>query len=41
MLALNKSLQKIEIPPYTQYNRVGYSQSEAISELLREKSSAR
>ena len=40
MLALNKSLQKAEIPAYIRFSKVGYLQSGAISMLLTEKSSA-
>lgn len=40
MLSFNESPQKAGVPAYTQYSRVGYSQSRAISALLTEKSSA-
>ena len=41
MLALNKSLQKAEIPAYTRFTRVEYLQSLAIFTLLTEKSSTK
>ena len=34
MLVLNKSLQRAGVPAYTRFNKVGYSQSEAILGLL-------
>lgn len=37
MLALDKSIQKARIPTYTQFNKVKYLQSQAISALLTEK----
>lgn len=40
MLVLNGSLQKTGIPAYIRFNKVGYSQSGAISGLLAEKSNA-
>ena len=40
ILALNKSLQKARIPADTKFSRVRYLQSEVISTLFIEKSSA-
>lgn len=40
MLSFNKALQKDGILTYTQFGRVGYLQSGAISTLLTKKSSA-
>ncbi len=39
IFAHNRALQRVEIPTYTRFSRIGYSQSGAISGLLIEKSS--
>lgn len=40
MLVLGETLQKVGMPAYTRFSRVGYSQSGSISALLTEKSNA-
>lgn len=40
MLVLSETLQKVGMPAYTRFSRVGYSQSDSISALLMEKSNA-
>ena len=38
MLVLNEALQRVNLPAYIRFSKVGYSQSGAISRLLTEKS---
>ena len=40
MLVLNETLQRLNLPAYVRFSKVGYSQSGAISGLLTEKSNA-